>query len=369
MMKTRLLFTAAVAAAGLSACHPAATGSQAASSTGAVTAAAASSAPVAATSATAPPQAAAAPSGGTVTGVSTGPGGYILQAMPAGTVSFLRASDGRIEAQVSMFGLAPGSAHQVSADSPAGPPLQVGTLTAGAAGQASAVFTVPSLPAGSRLVVLLGAAGGGPLAGEPAAESPVLPLRPQPGTAFPLHPVAAGGTSSGEPAGRAQITYDPAAQTLTVTLTASGLTPGPHAAHIHLGSCQDQGPVKYMLADFTAGPDGNITRQVRVVTGVTSAPGPGLYLNVHLGGMSQILSNGTPTLLFQPVLCTDLTSVAVPGGSEATPSAVTAAPSVGMPAASWTAAPAPAGTSPSGMPPATTVPAGPAPSTVAGTHF
>jgi Cu/Zn superoxide dismutase len=42
------------------------------------------------------------------------------------------------------------------------------------------------------------------------------------------------------------------AQTITVTLTASGLTPGAHAAHIHAGFCDSQGPVQYLLMDFTA---------------------------------------------------------------------------------------------------------------------
>jgi hypothetical protein len=35
-------------------------------------------------------------------------------------------------------------------------------------------------------------------------------------------------------------------------VTASGLTLGTHAAHIHVGSCASQGPVQYMLMDFTA---------------------------------------------------------------------------------------------------------------------
>ena len=54
-----------------------------------------------------------------------------------------------------------------------------------------------------------------------------------------------------------------------MTLSASGLTPGAHAAHIHIGSCQSQGAVAYMLMDFNADSNGNIHNETRMVTGVT----------------------------------------------------------------------------------------------------
>ena len=44
-----------------------------------------------------------------------------------------------------------------------------------------------------------------------------------------------------------------------------------HAAHIHIGSCQSQGAVKYMFIDFIADSHGNIHNQTRVVTGVTKS--------------------------------------------------------------------------------------------------
>src|SRR5262249_27773099 len=74
----------------------------------------------------------------------------------------------------------------------------------------------------------------------------------------------------GIPAGAASITYSPTAQTLTVTVNASGVTPGMHAAHIHTGSCQSQGGVLYMLMDFTADSNGQIVNQTRTVAGVTT---------------------------------------------------------------------------------------------------
>jgi len=112
------------------------------------------------------------------------------------------------------------------------------------------------------------------------------------------------GTSYGTPQGQATVAYDPAAKTITVTLTAGGLTPGAHAAHIHLGSCLSQGPVQDMLMDFTADSHGQIVHQVRTVTGVTTPlPATGWYLNLHQGTGNTILANGQPTPAFRPLLC------------------------------------------------------------------
>jgi Cu/Zn superoxide dismutase len=45
--------------------------------------------------------------------------------------------------------------------------------------------------------------------------------------------------AAGTLSGNATVTYDPNAQTLAVTLNATGVTPGDHAAHIHTGTrCQ-----------------------------------------------------------------------------------------------------------------------------------
>jgi hypothetical protein len=372
-MKTTWLLpaAAALAAVALSACDP--LGSPAAASAGTSTPAAPAAATgMTASGTTAVPQGTAS-AGGSVTGTSTGPGAYIMQAMAAGTVTFKTDAGGGTEAQLTMFGLTPGSTHQVSADSPAGSPVQFPALTAGPGGQASATLIpdtgAATLPPQSRIVIRLGDASSDPLAREPIAESPVLPAHPQPGSSYTLQAVddTQEGTSYGQPAGYAQLSYDAAAQTLTVTLTASGLTPGAHAAHIHLGSCRDQGPVKYMLADFTADQQGNIADQSRVVTGVASAPGSGWYLNLHKGGMTQILSAaGTPTLYFRPLLCTDITTFAAGSGS-ATPSAMTAAPAASMPASTSSAsAMVPDGSS-SAPAPATTPSA--APSYAGPTHF
>jgi hypothetical protein len=223
-----------------------------------------------------------------------------------------------------MFGLTPGSSHTVAIDGLGGAgraAAQFPALTAGATGQVDATLTsagrVTSLPPFSRFVIRLGIDGstgsdGSALAAEPIAESGVLPEHPG-STTSAFHAVTAdtGGTVTGQPRGQAALSYDAAAQTLTITVSASGLNPGPHAAHIHLGSCASQGPVKYMLPDFIADSRGDIDQQTRVVTGVPSVPGPGnWYLNLHMGGMNQILANGAPTLSFRPLLCTNVTSVA-----------------------------------------------------------
>ena len=72
-----------------------------------------------------------------------------------------------------------------------------------------------------------------------------------------------------------------------------------------------QGPVQYMLMDFTANGRGQIVHQVRTVTGVTTAAlgnaveilAAGWYLNLHQGTSNNILANGQPTLNFRPLLC------------------------------------------------------------------
>jgi hypothetical protein len=365
MRNTKLLANALALAAiglGVAACHP----GTAPSAGQKLTDPNGTAAPTAATAASGGGSAMGSASGA---GFSTGPGSYILQPMPAGTVWVDRGLHGRLQVRVHVFGLTPGSAHQVSIDGPLGHPVRFPALTADASGQADTTLTSVDhagwLRPLSRFVIRLGNSGGDPMAAEPIAESAVL--SPRPGAWSPLQAVSAGGA---RPAGRTTITYNAAAHTLTVTLTASGLNPGPHAAHIHLGSCRNQGGVKYMMADFTADAGGAIANQTRVITGVTSVPGPGnWYLNLHQGGMNQILAGGVPTLSFRPMLCADLTSFAAQptaGGatadqktSPAPPMTTPAAPSMTTPAATpSTTAPA---VTPSTAPtatPSTTMPGG-----------
>jgi hypothetical protein len=277
--------------------------------------------------------------------------------MPAGTVTVQRGSHGQLQAHIVMYGLTPGSAHDVVIAGPGDPAsehvVRFPALTANAAGQVDTTLTATGSAtrrfALSRFIIKLGSSGvsgSSPLAAEPIAESGLLPVRP--GSAVvAFHAVTA---DSRALAGRATFTFNAAAQTLTVSVTAYGLTPGPHAAHIHLGSCQSQGGVKYMMADFVADGSGVVVNQTRVITGVASVPGPGnWYFNLHLGSMNQILANGAPTLSFRPLLCTNITSFAGTGGSpspvpsSATPSSspsMTAMPT-GAPSSTPSASPSP----------------------------
>jgi hypothetical protein len=238
-----------------------------------------------------------------------------LRAMPAGTVSFGRRNHGRLTVHVQMFGLTPGSAHQVDLVIPGrSGTVRFSTLTASSVGRADSVLQsgfAGLVPRGSRLVVRMGT-GGGRVASEPIAET--MRLR-HPGRGphrLVAVEVSPGGISYGTPRGRATISYNARRQTLTVTVSASGVTPGPHAAHIHLGSCQSQGPVKYMLKDLVASRRGRITRAVRVFTNVTSPiPAHGWYLNIHQGNSGDILSNSQPTIYFRPLICANIRTGAI----------------------------------------------------------
>ena len=84
--------------------------------------------------------------------------------MPAGTVTFGRGSHGRLTVHADMFGLTPGSSHNVDLVIP-GRFLAVrfSTLTANSVGQADSTLQsnfTGRLPGGSRLVIRMGVAGG-----------------------------------------------------------------------------------------------------------------------------------------------------------------------------------------------------------------
>jgi hypothetical protein len=235
-----------------------------------------------------------------------------MSAMPFGTVAFGQDSAGDLTVAPNVLGLTPGSSHSVELVGPSGgtPLAQFGTLTANGVGQASATLDstfTGSVPSGSRLEILNGTASDS-VSTEPIAET--VPLSGTlSGQTFQLISVEvdSSGTSWGSPQGTATVSYDPAAQTLTVTVTASGVTPGMHAAHVHLGTCSSQGPVQYMLMDFVANSQGQIQNESRTVTGVTTPiPATGWYLNLHQGTSQTILQNGQPTIAFRPLLCADI---------------------------------------------------------------
>jgi Cu/Zn superoxide dismutase len=106
------------------------------------------------------------------------------------------------------------------------------------------------------------------------------------------------------PQSQAILNYDPTAKTLTVTARATGLVAGStHAVHIHSGSCDSQGGVKYPLNDLVAKSDG-VAETTTVIQNVDQAPpASGWYINVHLGAHDQVEKDGKPTLYFAPILC------------------------------------------------------------------
>jgi hypothetical protein len=230
--------------------------------------------------------------------------------MPRGTVTFGRGRHGRLTVRADMSGLTPGSAHRVNLVIPGRRrPVRFSPLTARSTGRADSTLRstfTGRVPRGSRLLVRMGV-GGGRVASVPIARTRRLSRpgrRPLRLTAVDVSPA---GVSYGTPRGRATISYNARRHTLTVTVTASGVTPGRHAAHIHLGSCWSQGPVRYMLRDLVANRHGRIVRAVRVLTNVTTPiPASGWYLNIHQGNSGDILRNGRPTIFFRPLLCADI---------------------------------------------------------------
>jgi Cu/Zn superoxide dismutase len=234
-----------------------------------------------------------------------------LQPMPAGTVSLGQGSQG-LTAQVSVSGLTPGSSHAVELRNGGTVLTQFSPLTADGTGQASTTLTsnyTGSIAAGSRVVILSGAADDGGTDSQQIADSFVAGNADDGGSMGQLRALDITGDGTGYQTltGTATLAYDPTAQTLTVTVNASGLTPGAHAAHIHVGSCASQGGVQYMLMDLTANSQGQVVNETRVVTGVTSPlAASGMYLNIHQGDSNTILANGQPTIAFRPLLCANV---------------------------------------------------------------
>ena len=232
-----------------------------------------------------------------------------LKAMPAGTVTF-GTSAGDLTAAVSVFGLTPGSSHAVALVGSGGTIATFGTLTATGTGVGDTTLDssyTGTIPDGSRLVIYNGTETGAVDTEHIAQTGPLHGVGSGTTRSLTAVEVSPGGVSFGTPQGHATIVYNPGAKTLSVTVDASGLTPGMHAAHIHLGSCQSQGGVLYMLMDFTANSHGKITGETRTVSHVTSGiPATGWYLNLHQGTSSTILSNGMPTIAFRPLLCANI---------------------------------------------------------------
>jgi hypothetical protein len=250
-----------------------------------------------------------------------------LASMPSGTLTVHRTASHGLAITIHGFGFTPGSAHEVAlstfqcAATTGGSGVHV--VHANASGQLQAGFHVAQRQArgAESLSLLLGTRGarGGGVNPNKVIACVNIPQPLQGSVQVPLKSKLGWGSRL---SGSFTVTYDRAAQTLTVDISARGFVPGTtHAAHIHQGTCQAQGPVVYMLPDLVADGSGDI-HTTRTVTGVTTPPpASGWYLNIHLGDSNHILSGGNPTLAFQPLLCANVDAIrnaptAIPVGSE-----------------------------------------------------
>jgi hypothetical protein len=111
---------------------------------------------------------------------------------------------------------------------------------------------------------------------------------------------------------------------LTVKIFLFRLAPNStHMAHIHSGSCENQGPVVHKLNAVHADAVGFGT-STTTVSDVSSIPDTGWYVNVHRGATMDALGDQTG---FDPIACGNIsTSDSTPSSPLATPIAVTPTP-------------------------------------------
>jgi Cu/Zn superoxide dismutase len=222
-----------------------------------------------------------------------------------------------ITAKIEMVGLTPGSTHamhihQGSCNKQGDVLVPFLDVTADDKGRidTSAMSAQPSangLAAGTLLNIHLAPANEMGAPGSPTY-MPIscADINPAAGATLQMAPLPQFGD---HPQSQAILNYDAAAKTLTVTARATGLVAGSaHAVHIHSGSCDSQGAVKYHLNDLVATSDG-VAETTTVVPNVEqSPPASGWYVNVHLGAGDQIEKDGKPTLYFEPILCGNVTA-------------------------------------------------------------
>ena len=236
-----------------------------------------------------------------------------LTPQPVGTVKLGVATGGRLLASLNLAGVAPGTRHAVDIQAEGcntlgAPTFSFPIVTASGTGQV--VATVASrqpvsgtVPSSGALFVHLGASVSSPIAGLPIACANLAGWSAR----HPTLTFQSISDQTGPLKGKATLSYNASAMTLTVHAQACGLAPYcQHAAHIHLGSCAVQGSVHSMMSDLVANAAGDVN-EVATFTGVTSPPpATGWYLNLHLGNSNQIAINGVPTILFRPLLCGDI---------------------------------------------------------------
>ena len=262
---------------------------------------------------------AATTSGSSTTAAASGPGQIIvpLGNEPSGTVNLSWDPGSKIvTAKLQMSGFTPGSSHAMhihngSCAQQGDVLIPFGNVTADDKGVINTAVqsTQPSdtgLAAGTLLNIHLGSVE---TMGDPGQPS-YMPIScadidPSVSSTLQMAPLPQFGD---HPQSQAILQYDPAAKTLTVPVRTTGLVPGSaHAVHIHLGTCDSQGSVKYHLNDLVASKDG-VAESTTIIDNVTEAPpAQGWYVNVHLGSHDEIEKDGKPTMFFAPILCGNIT--------------------------------------------------------------
>jgi Cu/Zn superoxide dismutase len=113
------------------------------------------------------------------------------------------------------------------------------------------------------------------------------------------------GTTSPDEHVAGQATLSLSGGKLHVVVHLSGLIPGStHMAHIHAGTCAQQGPVAYPLNPVVADGHGNGTSTTTV--SLVSFPSGHFYLNVHEAGTMTGKDSMATQQGFNPIACGDL---------------------------------------------------------------
>jgi hypothetical protein len=116
------------------------------------------------------------------------------------------------------------------------------------------------------------------------------------------------------PSGYTRLSWNPQTRSLSVYMWLTGLAPNSsHPAHIHTGSCAQNGPIRYMLSTVYADSVGNAQAWTMISNVSGGIPYTGWSINVHNGpGL------GT-TDQFEPIVCGNLyNSYTYPGAYQYT---------------------------------------------------
>jgi len=209
-----------------------------------------------------------------------------LTHMPRGTAQIAYdASTKQLTVTVQATGLAPSTTHyegigKGSCTSSQGPLYPLNPLVADKQGVGQTTTVVPNVaavPSGAFVHIHTGATQATKGLGLACAN-----LAGSAGT-LTFGPDATGGASGSNVTATAVLTLDATAKTLTVKLTVDGLAPGStHPDHIHLGTCESQGPVVLGLKDLTADSSGH-AEVTNTLPNVPSIQFGTWYVNVHQG--------------------------------------------------------------------------------------